>query len=593
LPGPVPLIEARVREAIVGVFGADFQSAEPAVHRSNFADYQADAALRLAKPLKQRPLDIANAIRQKLDLSGLVDDEAAVTVTPPGFVNITLGKKFLADAIEKLALDPRAGVDPAERPEVVVIDYSSPNVAKEMHVGNLRSTIIGDALARTLGFLGHRVIRHNHIGDWGTPFGMLIEHLVDLDLDAKSAIAAAHAIDMLVGGGVSMNEFYQDARKKFDSDPAFADRSRKRVVLLQGGDADTLAYWRRLVDTSRRYFERIYARLGVLLEDTDIRGESAYNDLLPVVARDLEALGLARRDQGALCVFLDEFKGKDGEIVPVIVQKSDGGFGYAATDLAALRYRVHELGGRRMLYVIGSPQAQHLAMVFGTAKKAGWLPEEARTEHVNFGSVLGKDKKMFKTRSGDSVKLADLLEEAVERARAAVKQKNPSLGEAEVSAVAVQVGIGAVKYADLSSDRIKDYIFDFDRMLAFEGNTGPYLQYAHARIASIERKAADEGITTDGTPAVVLTEETERKLAVELLELETAVRSVADALAPHKLTTYLFDLATTFTAFYENCPVLRAEDPAVRASRLWLCKTTRKTLAVGLGLLGIGAPERM
>jgi arginyl-tRNA synthetase len=275
------------------------------------------------------------------------------------------------------------------------------------------------------------------------------------------------------------------------------------------------------------------------------------------------------------------------------VQKSDGGFGYAATDLAALRYRVHDLAGRRILYVIGAPQAQHLAMVFGTARKAGWLPKDARAEHVAFGSVLGKDKKMFKTRSGDSVKLAELLDEAVERARAATKGKNPTLGETEVSVVAAMVGIGAVKYADLSSDRIKDYIFDFDRMLAFEGNTGPYLQYAHARIASIERKAAAEVIAPDNTPAVVLTEEPERRLAVELLELETAVRAVADGLAPHKLTTYLFDLATTFSAFFENCPVLRAEDPAVRASRLLLCKTTRKSLAVGLGLLGIGAPERM
>jgi arginyl-tRNA synthetase len=582
MPGPVPLLEARVRSAILEAFGPDHAQAEPAVHRSNFADYQADAALRLAKPLKQKPLDIANAIHQKLDLTGLVDDAASVTVTPPGFVNIKLGRKFLAEAVTKLVRDPRAGVALTPNPETVVIDYSSPNVAKEMHVGNLRSTIIGDALARTLAFLGHRVVRHNHLGDWGTPFGMLIEHL--LDVGAEKA-----ASELSLG---SLNEFYQAARKKFDGDPAFAERARKRVVLLQGGDEATLSHWHVLVDASRRYFASVYARLGVLLEDSDVRGESSYNELLPTVARDLETAGLARRDQGALCVFLDEFRGKDKEIVPVIVQKTDGGFGYAATDIAALRYRVHDLGGRRILYVIGAPQAQHLAMVFSTVKKAGWLPEGARAEHVAFGSVLGKDKKMFKARSGDSVKLSDLIDEAIERARAAVKDKNPNLADDEVARVAAEVGVGAVKYADLSSDRIKDYIFDFDRMLAFEGNTGPYLQYAHARICSIERKAADQGITLDA-PAIALTEEPERRLAVELLELETAVNAVADTLSPHKLTTYLFDLATSFTSFYENCPVLRAEDAAVRASRLGLCRTTRKSLALGLGLLGIAAPERM
>jgi arginyl-tRNA synthetase len=577
------LLEARVKGAIVAAFGAEHAAADPAVHRSNFADYQADAALRLGKPLKQKPLDIARAIHEKLDLSGFVDDPSSVTVTPPGFVNVTLGKKFLAEAVTKLATDPRAGVAAAARSETVVIDYSSPNVAKEMHVGNLRSTIIGDALARTLSFLGHRVIRHNHIGDWGTPFGMLIEHLLDIGAETAQS-------ELSLG---LLNEFYQGARRKFDGDPAFAERARKRVVLLQSGDEGTLAHWRVLVDASRRYFATLYARLGVLLEDSDVRGESAYNDLLAPVARDLEASGTAIHDQGALCVFLDEFKGKDGERVPLIVQKSDGGFGYAATDLAAVRYRADELGGTRLLYVVGAPQAQHFAMVFATAKKAGWLREGTRAEHVAFGSILGKDKKMFKTRSGDSVKLAELVEEATERARAAVKSKNPDLPDDEVATVAAQVGVGAVKYADLSSDRIKDYIFDFDRMLAFEGNTGPYLQYAHARTCSIARKAAEKGISRGPSPVIALSEEPERKLAVELLEFETAVNAAADALAPHKLATYLYSLATTFTAFWDNCPVLRAEDPAVSASRLWLCHATRHTLAVGLGLLGIAAPERM
>jgi arginyl-tRNA synthetase len=580
---PIPLIQARVRDAIVAAFGPEHAQADPAVHRSNFADYQSDAALRLAKPLKQKPLDIAKAIQEKLDLSGLCDDPSSVTVTPPGFVNVTLGKTFLAGAVTALASDPRAGVAPAARPETVIIDYSSPNVAKEMHVGNLRSTIIGDALARTLGFVGHRVIRHNHIGDWGTPFGMLIEHLLDIGAET-AASELSHGL---------LNEFYQAARKKFDGDPSFAERARKRVVLLQGGDETTLAHWRVLVEASRRYFVTLYTRLGVLLEDSDVRGESAYNALLPAVVRDLETAGLARRDQGALCVFLDEFRGKDGEVLPVIVQKTDGGFGYAATDLAAVRYRANDLGGNRLLYVTGAPQAQHFAMVFATAKKAGWLPETARAEHVAFGSILGKDKKMFKTRSGDAVKLAELIDEAVERARVAVKEKNPNLPDDEIAVVAAQVGIGAIKYADLSSDRIKDYIFDFDRMLAFEGNTGPYLQYAHARICSIARKAADEGIVLGPSPAIRLTEEPERRLAVELLELENAVNTVADTLSPHKLTTYLYELATTFTAFYEKCSVLRVDDPDTRASRLWLCRATRQSLAVGLGLLGIAAPERM
>jgi arginyl-tRNA synthetase len=577
------LIEARVRDAIAAAFGAEHAAADPAVHRSNFADFQADAALRLAKPLKQKPLDIAHAIHAKLDLTGLVDDASSVTVTPPGFVNVTLGREFLAEAVTKLATDPRAGVAVTTHPETIVIDYSSPNVAKEMHVGNLRSTIIGDALARTLSFLGHRVIRHNHIGDWGTPFGMLIEHLLDIGTETAAS-------ELSLG---LLNEFYQAARKKFDGDATFAERARKRVVLLQGGDEATLAHWRVLVDASRRYFASLYGRLGVLLEDADIRGESAYNALLPAVARDLETAGIARRDQGALCVFLDEFKGKDGELVPVIVQKSDGGFGYAATDLAALRYRVNELGGTRILYVTGAPQAQHFSMVFATAKKADWVPNGTRVEHVAFGSILGKDKKMFKTRSGDSVKLAELIDEAIERARAAVKEKNPNLADEEVAGVAAAVGVGAVKYADLSSDRIKDYIFDFDRMLAFEGNTGPYLQYAHARICSITRKAAEEGVPLGASPTIALTEEPERKLAVELLELDTAVNAVATTLSPHKLTTYLYSLATTFTTFYENCPVLRAEDPAVRVSRLWLCRATRQSLALGLALLGIAAPERM
>ncbi|HEY3497478.1 MAG TPA: arginine--tRNA ligase, partial [Polyangiaceae bacterium] len=560
------LLAERVKAAVVRAFGPEQAGADPAVHRSNFADFQADAALRLAKPLKRPPLELAKAIAEAFEGGDLVEN---VSVSPPGFVNFTLAKGFLETALAEVAADARHGVRAVARPETVTIDYSSPNIAKEMHVGHIRSTVIGDSLARVLGFLGHRVIRQNHVGDWGTPFGMLIEHLVDLGTAQASS-------ELSVG---ALNQFYQAARKKFDGDPAFAERARKRVVSLQAGDAETLAYWAELVDASRRYFGTLYARLDVELEDGDVRGESFYNPMLAEVAEDLERRGIARVDAGALCVFLDEFKGRDGAPLPLIVRKQDGGFGYAATDVAAVRYRVRELGATRLLYVIGAPQQQHLAMVFATCRKAGYLPDSARAEHVAFGSILGKDKKMFKTRDGETVRLVDLLDEAVERAQAAVREKNPELGDAEVKRMAEAVGIGAVKYADLSSDRIKDSIFDFDRMLAFEGNTGPYLQYAHARLASLERKAAEEAIAGS---AVRLGEEPERRLALELVELEPVLRSVGETLQPHKLATYLYGLATAFTEFYEKCPVLRAPDAATRASRLTLSRTTRSVLGRGL-----------
>lgn len=577
------LLADRVRAAIVKAFGEEHAGAEPAVHRSQFADYQADAALRLAKPLKKPPLELAKAIAAAVDVTDLCVPETGVAVSPPGFVNFTLGRAYLERTLGEAARDPRAGVPSVAKPETIVIDYSGPNMAKEMHVGHIRSTVIGDALARTLGFLGHRVIRQNHVGDWGTPFGMLIEHLIDVGADRAAA-------ELSMG---SLNEFYQAARKKFDGDPAFADRARQRVVLLQGGDEATLEHWRVFVGASRRYFSTLYARLGVLLTDDDVRGESFYNPLLPGVAATLEADGIAKVDDGALCVFLDEFKGKGGALLPLIVRKNDGGFGYAATDLAAIRYRTSELGATRILYNVGAPQQQHFQMVFATAKKAGFLPPTARAEHVMFGSILGADKKMFKTRVGENVKLADLLTEAVARAEKAVRDKNPSLEATETTRVAEAIGIGALKYADLSSDRIKDYVFDWDRMLAFEGNTGPYLQYAHARLCSIERKAAEAGATAGPDTPLALATEPERKLAVELLMLEPVLAMVERTLEPHKLCGYLFDLATTFTSFYESSPVLRAEDAATRASRLRVCQATRAALALGLGLLGMAAPERM
>jgi arginyl-tRNA synthetase len=580
--GPIALLGERVRQAIAAAFGAEFAAAEPAVHRSSFADYQADAALRLSKPLKKPPLEIAKAIAEKLEIADVCEPDG-VTVSPPGFVNFRLSQRYLEGEIARLAADPRAGVALAVRPETVVIDYSAPNVAKEMHVGHLRSTVIGDALARTLRFLGHKVIPQNHIGDWGTPFGMLIEHMLELGTDAAER-------ELSVG---SLNEFYQAARKKFDADPAFAERARTRVVKLQAGDEATLADWRVLVTASRRYFTDIYRRLDIELSDQDVRGESAYNAMLPSVASDLEAKGVARLDEGALCIFLDEWKGRDGTPVPLIVRKSDGGYGYAATDLAALRYRTGELGATRLLYVVGAPQQQHFAMVFAAGRAAGYLPDSARAEHVMFGSVLGPDKKMFKTRSGETVRLSELIDEASERASLAVRAKNPNFTPEETQRTAVDVGVGAIKYVDLSSDRVKDYVFDWDRMLAFEGNTGPYLQYAHARICSIARKAEGEGLAAAAPSAISLAQKAERALVVELLGFEAAVNAVGAGLQPHKLCTYLYDLASAFTTFFENCPVLKAETAELRASRLALCNATRRSLGLGLGLLGMSAPERM
>jgi arginyl-tRNA synthetase len=576
------IIAERVRDAIIKAFGADYREADPAVHRSSFADYQADAALRLAKPLKKPPLEIAKTLAANLDVSGLAAPEG-VTVSPPGFVNFTLGREWLEAALAEVARDPRAGAGRVEKPGTVVVDYSGPNMAKEMHVGHIRSTVIGDALARTLDFLGQRVIRQNHVGDWGTPFGMLLEHLADVGADRAAS-------ELSMG---SLNQFYQAARQKFDGDPAFAERARKRVVLLQSGDQETLERWSLFVNASLRYFSTLYRRLGVLLTQEDVRGESFYNRILPVVAEELERREIARIDAGALCVFLDEFKGRDGAPVPLIVRKQDGGFGYAATDLAGIRYRTRELEATRLLYVTGAPQQQHFAMVFATAKRAGYLPSGTSAEHVMFGSILGPDKKMFKTRSGENVRLAELLDEAVARAEKAVREKNPSLEPEAVARVAEAVGIGALKYADLSSDRIKDYVFDWDRMLAFEGNTGPYLQYAHARICSIARKAADAGISITPDTRLALATEPERRLGVELLMLQPVLASVERTLEPHKLCGYLYELATTFTTFYENSPVLRADDAETRASRLLLCQATRSVLALGLGLLGMTAPERM
>lgn len=579
MPHPELLLRSRLEAALATAFGAEYRTTDPLLRRSDRAHYQVNVAMSLGKALKKPPREVAQALLVALDLSDLCDP-AGVEVAGPGFINLTLKDEALGGAVSELLAQPRLGVPLADALDVVVIDYASPNIAKEMHAGHLRSSIIGDTIVRVLELRGHRVIRQNHIGDWGTPFGMLLEHLVDAQQEGT-----AGALDPS-----ELSSFYRAARVKFDGDAAFADRARQRVVLLQAGDAPTLALWQQFVDSSKSYMAAVFERLGVLLADADIRGEGFFNAKLPEIADDLEKRGIAVINEGALCVFPPGFAGREGEPLPLIVRKKDGGFGYGATDLAALRFRHEELGGTRLLYVVGSTQQQHLAMVFEVAKMAGWLAPPVRAEHVAFGSVLGDDRKMLKSRSGETVKLIELLDEAVERALAAVQEKNPDLPPDEMATVARQVGIGAVKYADLSSDRIKDYVFDWKRMVAFEGNTGPYLQYAHARIQSIFRKAAADGGATAG--AVQLGAPEERALALELLSFGRAVSEVESSLEPHRLCGYLYGLAQSFSSFFNACPVLKAE-PAERASRLALCQATARTLQLGLSLLGIEAPQRM
>jgi len=579
---PQTMLSAAVARAMEAALGPEVAGVDPVIRPAGnpvHGDYQANFAMGLTKRLGRPARDIAAAVVAELDLGGVCE---RVEVAGPGFVNLTLDEGWLAAATGVVLGDERLGVPPDPAPERVIVDYSGPNVAKEMHVGHLRTTIIGDALCRVLGWLGHTVVRQNHIGDWGTPFGMLIEHLLDIGEEE-----AAHELSL---GDWTL--FYQDARVKFDADPAFGDRARERVVKLQAGDARTLALWRLLVDASERYFNLVYARLGVLLTDADLAGESTYNDRLTAVASELELLGLAVVDDGALCVFPPGFTGRDGAPLPLIIRYSTGGYGYAATDLAALEHRVKDLHGQRIVYVVGAPQAQHLAMVVAVGRLAGWLAEgRARAEHVSFGSVLGADGRMLRTRSGEPPKLIDLLDEAVERAGAAVAEKNPDLPAEARAAVAQAVGIGSVKYADLSTDRVRDYVFDWDRMLSFDGNTAAYLLYAYVRIQGIFRRA--EGGEKVGATDVVITEPEERALALALLGFEAAVRSVADTLEPHRLCTYLFELAQTYTAFFEACPVLRAPSITLRKSRLALCELTARTLATGLGLLGIPTVEQM
>ncbi len=567
-----------VRAALNVVITADQALVRPS-NLERGGDYQSNVAMSLAKRLGRPSREIGTAIAGAIDGTGMVE---APTVSGPGFINLRLRTDWLDAHVTGLIGDDRLGIPVAERPRRVVVDYSGPNVAKEMHVGHLRATIIGDAIVRVHEFLGQEVIRRNHLGDWGTPFGMLIEHLVDEGWVAGDD--RRHSIS-------DLNGFYQRARKKFDSDPDFVERARRRVVALQGGDEATLALWRMLVAESQRHFEMVYDALGVKLTAEDSYGESFYNTFLSDTVAELVRDGLVRESNGALCAFPEGFIGRDDQPVPIIVRKSGGGYTYGATDLAAVRYWTRERNANDLVYVIGVPQRQHLAMVFATSTDAGWLDDTHRAVHVSFGSVLGADGRMLRTRSGDSVKLIELLDEAVERAGALI-QDRPELDEADRAGVARAVGIGAVKYADLSSARDKDYVFAWDRMLAMEGNTSVYLQYANARIRSLLRRAGTAEAMTGS--AVALEEPAERALAVTLLRLPAAVAATDRNYAPHVLCVYLYELAAAFSAFYESCPILAdttTEDQ--RASRLVLASLVSRALVLGLDLLGIDAPERL
>jgi arginyl-tRNA synthetase len=574
---PLHILAARLQAAFDAVAGRT--GVDPVIRPSEHADAQANGALALAKELGRSPRDVAQAVLEACGgLSGVC---SSIEVAGPGFLNLVLDNSFLAGELSTVATDERLGVG-VVAPRKVIIDYSAPNVAKEMHVGHLRTTVIGDALVRLMEHLGHEVIRENHIGDWGTPFGMLIEHLLDL--------GETQAADHLSLG--DLDGFYKQARAKFDADDVFKDRARARVVLLQSGDTETRRLWKLLVDLSTKHFNAVYSLLGILLTDDDLMGESAYNDLLPQVITRLDALGLLQQSDGADVVFPPGYTNRDGDPLPLIVQKGQGGFNYATSDLACVIDRVERIGADLLLYVVGAPQAQHLSMVFDVARMAGWLKDPVEAVHVSFGSVLGSDRKMLKSRSGDPLKFIDLVTEAVARADEAIAAKNPELPADERARVARMVGIGAVKYADLSTDRVRDYVFDWERMLSFDGNTAPYLQYAHARICSIFRRAGIDRASVASTTLSVV-EPQERDLALKILGFESAILDTLERYSPHRLCTYLYELATAFTAFYEHCPVLKADDDAIRASRLALCDLTARVMNRGLGLLGIDAPEQM
>ncbi|MDC7717827.1 arginine--tRNA ligase [Vogesella sp. DC21W] len=567
------LISDRVAAALAAAGAPGAPAVVQPASKPEFGDYQANGVMGAAKALKTNPRALAEQVIALLDLQGIA---SKVEIAGPGFINIHLDPAFIAGRVEKALADDSLGIAKAEARRVMV-EYSSVNLAKEMHIGHLRGGIIGDALVRVNSFIGHDVIRQNHVGDWGTQFGMLVAYMVETQ---KAGDAAVELKDL--------DTFYKQSKKRFDEDEAFADLARDYVVKLQSGDAEVLALWQQFVKLSLTHCNAIYQKLGLLLDDGDVRGESFYNADLPVLVNELREKGLLTEDQGAQVVFLDEFKNKEGEPAAFIVQKQGGGYLYATTDLGAIRFRIGTLKLDRALYVVDSRQSLHFQQLFTTARKAGWLPQGADFEHIGHGTIMGPDGKPLKTRSGENIKLVELLDEAIERAYQLVSSKNAELPEAERRNIAQAVGIGALKYADLSKSRNTDYIFDWDAMLSFEGNTAPYLQYAYTRVQSVLRKAEDFNPAAN----IVVTEAAEKQLAVALTQFEDVVFTVAEGSQPHHLCSYLYNVATLFSRFYEACPILKSEGE-VRQSRLQLAAATAKTLKAGLGLLGIAVLETM
>ena len=570
-------LDQLISEALSQVCGVpDCRAIVNPASRPEFGDYQANGVMAVAKELKKNPREIAQAVCQRLDTGQLVE---RYETAGPGFINIYLSDAWLSERASHLQGRSDELIPRTSEPQIIVVDYSSPNLAKEMHVGHLRGTIIGDSLVRVLARLGHKVIRQNHVGDWGTQFGMLIAYLqlVSDDLDSISAELA------------DLEAFYRAAKEKFDNDPAFAESARSSVVKLQGGDKQSLTIWHQFIEESLRHCEAVYDKLGIRIRRTDLRAESFYNNKLQGIIDDLDKKGLLTVSDGAQCVFLPQFKGKDDEPLPVIVQKSDGGFLYATTDLAAIRFRGQELAAERVLYVVDARQSLHFQQIFAVAQAADFVADSCQLEHVAYGTMMGKDGKPFKTRSGDTIKLIELLDEAVRRAFKLVSEKSPDIDEEIRRDIAEKVGIGAVKYADLSKNRTSDYVFDWESMLAFDGNTAPYLLYAYTRIRSVLRK--QESVTRESVRIVISAPE-ERALIVKLLRLPEILDVVAADYFPSHLSTYLFELAGLFMRFYEACPILKAE-PVARDSRLALAELTAEALKEGLDLLGLETLEQM
>lgn len=572
------ILSDKIKQAMI-LAGAD-QSCDALIRQSGkpqFGDYQANGIMAAAKKLGLNPREFAQKV---LDNAQLSDIAEKLEIAGPGFINIFLNPTWLTTEISAALSHKNLGIQ-ATNKQTVVIDYSSPNVAKEMHVGHLRSTIIGDAVAITLEFLGHNVIRANHVGDWGTQFGMLIAYLEKMQNE--------HASEMELQ---DLEAFYREAKKHYDEDEVFAEKARNYVVKLQSGDEYCRAMWKRLVNITMQQNQYNYARLNVTLTEKDVMGESLYNPMLPSIVENLKKQGLAVEDDGALVVYLDEFKNKDGDPMGVIVQKKDGGFLYTTTDIAAAKYRYETLKANRALVFSDTRQSQHMQQAWLITRKAGYVPDSFSLEHKNFGMMLGKDGKPFKTRTGGTVKLADLLDEAIERATVLINEKNTNLSNNEKEAVIEAVGIGAVKYADLSKNRTTDYVFDWDNMLSFEGNTAPYMQYAYTRIRSIFNKTDINSTALLAAP-LTIKDDKERTLAIKLLQFEEAVQTVGKEGTPHVLCAYLYELAGIFSSFYEHCPILNAEDESIKLSRLKLALLTEKTLKQGLTLLGIKTVEKM